>query len=517
MTTTVNYTDFVSFLETYKNKLTELFTIRNDEGKMSAQRGMPPYVLQQILECNPLSTFIPNEYGGRGAKTHEALSMLETSAYQSLPLSLMMGINGALFLQPLANYAPENVKESIFRRFMDNKTMGGLMITEPDYGSEALRMQTSFEQHNHQYHLSGLKHWAGLTGWADYWLVAAREKDSNGNLGRDIGFFIHDTRNGGIEVEEVFQNLGLYMLPYGRNRINITIPPSHRLQPKTTGITMMLDLLHRSRLQFPGMATGFLRRMMDESLQHCKTRFVGGSSLFNYDQVKERLAQLQSYFTVSSAMSYFTSKNITIDTDTSRFDFTANSIKSVITDYMQSAAQSLLQLVGAKGYKLDHIAGRSVVDSRPFQIFEGSNDILYQQITESAIKMMRKTQFTNLYDFLKAYPHTDKASDYFKDALNFDVDFKMPQRKLVELGQALGRLVSMNMTIDLGQQGFNQALISNSLIMLQKEIRGILSLHNYRENADALDFSSENSSWMNLLPVPSHSLNDAYTERQHQY
>jgi hypothetical protein len=62
---------------------------------MSTQRGLPPYVLRQILECNPLSTFIPDEYGGRGAKTHEALSMLETSSYQSLPLSLMMGINGA--------------------------------------------------------------------------------------------------------------------------------------------------------------------------------------------------------------------------------------------------------------------------------------------------------------------------------------------------------------------------------------------------------------------------------------
>ncbi len=48
-----------------------------------------------------------------------------------------------------------------------------------------------------------------------------------------------------------------------------------------------------------------------------------------------------------------------------------------------------LQLVGAKGYRLDHIAGRATVDSRPFQIFEGSNDILYQQIAEAVLKLMR--------------------------------------------------------------------------------------------------------------------------------
>lgn len=330
-----NNTSFESFIDTYKQKLTELFTRRNNEGNMATQRGMPPYVLMQVLECNPLSTFIPEIYGGRGAKTHETLTMLEVSSYQSLPLSLMMGINGALFLQPLAYYGQQDAKEKIFSNFLHKKSMGGLMITEPNFGSEALKMQTGFQKSGNLYTISGLKHWAGLTGWADYWLITARERDDNGNLGKDIGFFVHDTANGGIEVEEVFQNLGLYMLPYGRNRINIRVPATHRLQPKSTGITMMLDLLHRSRLLFPGMSTGFLKRMLDEALDHCKTRHIGGSSLFNYDQVKERLAHLQSFFTVSSAMSYFTSSNISLDKDTSRLDLPANSIKSLVTDYMQ--------------------------------------------------------------------------------------------------------------------------------------------------------------------------------------
>jgi len=38
----------------------------------------------------------------------------------------------------------------------------------------------------------------------------------------------------------------------------------------------------------------------------------------------------------------------------------------------------------------------------------------------------------------------------------------MAQRKMVELGRAVGRLVSMNMTIDLGHTGFNQEMVSNS-------------------------------------------------------
>ncbi len=71
-----------------------------------------------------------------------------------------------------------------------------------------------------------------------------------------------------------------------------------------------------------------------------------------------------------------------LDDDLVPHGMEANAVKSVVTDLMQDAAQSLLQLVGAKAYKINHIAGRGTADSRPFQIFEGSNDILYAQISE---------------------------------------------------------------------------------------------------------------------------------------
>jgi len=489
------------FLSDYKEKLTELFTERNEENELVNNRGIPPYVMRQVLDCKPLSAFIPSEHGGRGAITSEALRMLETTSYQSLPLSLMMGINGALFLQPLANYGQSEAQANVFKRFIEENNMGGLMITEPDFGSDALRMQTGFayDEHNEQYNIEGLKHWAGLTGWADFWLITARGLDKDGNLSRDIGFFVHDTSRGGIEVQEYYKNLGLLMLPYGRNKLDITVPEEYRLEPKSTGVKMMLDILHRSRLQFPGMSTGFLHRMMDEAIDHCKDRVVGGMNLFNYDQVKERLANLQSYFTASSAMSYFTSSNVPLEKDTSKMDVAANSIKSVATDYMHEASQSLMQLVGAKGYRTDHIAGRSLVDSRPYQIFEGSNDILYQQISESILKGMKKSKIQNLYQYLQGYNLTSEAAVHFKDQLNFQIDQKIAQRKMVQLGRAIGRLVTMNMTIKLGETGFNGDLISNSLKSLSNEIEMLVARYSSEPQPDIiLDYQPE-SNWSQYL------------------
>lgn len=478
-----------------------MFNVQDDIDELSLERGLPDDIFNEVMDCHPLSVYIPEEYGGRGVKTHEALKMLETTSYESLALSLMMGINGALFLQPVANYGHPEIKEDIFRQFMEERKMGGLMITEPDFGSDALRMETSYRYNDDQnhYRVRGVKHWAGLTGHADFWLITARRKDKEGNLGRDIGFFVHQDDRGGIEVEEYYKNLGLYMLPYGRNKIDITVPEEYKLEPESTGIKMMLDVLHRSRLQFPGMGIGFLKRMMDEAMSHCKQRIVGGKSLINYDQVRERLSRLQAYFTISSAMCAFTTDKVSMDKNVAGMDLPANSIKSLTTDMMQQASQSLLQLMGAKGYRLDHIAGRSLVDSRPFQIFEGSNDILYQQISESVLKMMRRLKTRNLYEFLSEYRLSEHAAGYLKDLLNFKVDQNLAQHRLIELGRVLSRVLSMEFTLKLGEKGFNRELIESAVDVLRNDIERIMTSYHNSHKPRVVDYYDESSSWFNSV------------------
>ncbi|MDR8392665.1 acyl-CoA/acyl-ACP dehydrogenase [Aliifodinibius sp. S!AR15-10] len=494
--------DFSEFIETYRNRLKTVFRTEDNINELSLKRGIPSDILRQVMDCKPLSTFIPSEYGGRGCKTHEALSMLEASSYESLALSLMMGINGALFLQPLANYGSEEIKQDIFTRFLEDQSMGGLMITEPDYGSDALRMETSYikDDNSSNYSITGTKHWAGLTGQADYWLITARMDKQNGSgLGRDIGFFVHDSRNGGIEVEEYYNNLGLYMLPYGRNKIDITVPEEFKLKPRSTGIKMMLDVLHRSRLQFPGMGMGFLKRLLDEAHKHCKSRLVGGKNLYEYDQVKRRIARLQMAFTVCSAMCTHTSTKVPLKRDASTMDVQANTIKTVTTDLMQEASQSLLQLMGAKGYRLDHIAGRSLIDSRPFQIFEGSNDILYQQIAESVLKKMRRLKLNNMFDFLKKYELTSNVADRFNGLFNFNVDSQMVQHKMVDMGRILSRVISMEFTLRLEEYGFNRNLINNSLRTLEDKVEQLMTTFKNKDTADVVDDYEENSAWVRFV------------------
>jgi hypothetical protein len=263
---------------------------------------------------------------------------------------------------------------------------------------------------------------------------------------------------------------------------------------------MLLDVLHRSRLQFPGMGMGFLRRLLDEGLQHARRRSVGGRPLAAYDQVQSRLAELQAAYTTCSAMCAHTSAVAGVENDCSPQALPANTIKSVVTDLMQSAAQSLLQLLGAAGYRRDHLAGSAVVDSRPFQIFEGSNDILYQQIAESVLKSMKRLKEINLSRFLRVFEPTRRVADRMPRDLDFSVEEALPQRKMVDLGRILGRVMSMQMVVDMKSRGYREDLAENCITMTMRDIRSLAGSFVHGDRTQALEDYREGSAWWAFLP-----------------
>ena len=477
-----------TFLDRYADVLKRVFRDPEDELRTTLERDVPPSDLRALLAAGPIRAFIPAEHGGRGGHVSEAMAVLETSGYESLAMSLTVGINGALFVQPVAKYGTPELQARVFPRFVHHQNMGGLMMTEPDFGSDALSMETAWWSEDGRVRIQGVKHWAGLTGAADFWLMTARARGSGDRLGRDVDFFVLDEHDPdqAVRVEERFHNLGLYAIPYGRNRVDVRVPEDQRLQPHRTGLKMMLDLLHRSRTQFPGMAIGFLRRLADEALDHVRTRYVGGRSLLTYDQVQRRVAELQASVTIASAMCVNAAETAGIDHDLSKNGLVANSVKAVVTDRMHEGAQSLLQLVGAKGYRLDHLAGAATVDARPFQIFEGSNDILYEQIATATLSAMRKAKEPHLGTFLSDFGPARRAGEAFRSLLDVRIETEMPQRRMVDFGRLVGQVVAAELVIDLGERGYRAERVRGALEQLRSEVRSAFATFR-REDATTAD------------------------------
>ncbi|MBB2148849.1 acyl-CoA dehydrogenase [Pedobacter gandavensis] len=491
---------FSDYIRDFEQTLKHLFHVQADIDQLSLERGLPPEILKGIMDQKPLSVAIPTEYGGRGSIVKECLGLLAAASYESLPLSLTFGINIALFLEPVSKYADESVKKGIFDNFLEKGQMGGLMITEPDYGSDALNMKTASKAVPEGYQIKGTKHWQGLTGMADYWIIAARNENENGDLGRDIDFFLCDITKPKQEivVEELYDNPGLYMIPYGLNQLDLVVPKNFRLQPETTGIKMMLDILHRSRMQFPGMGMGFIKRMLDEAMQHCRTRIVGAGNLMAIDNVQFQLSRIQSAYTICSAMCAYSSEISGIEHNLAMEGLEANTMKAVVTDLMQESAQLLVQLSGAKGYRTSHIGGRGIMDSRPFQIFEGSNEMLYNQAADMITRLMKKQKQSNLFDFLAEFKVTAQPVAYFKKELSFQLSENLSQRKMVDLGKILTRVICIGYVLKLQEKGYRKDLVENCITMVKQEVSALIASLQFENKVTAIDDYSRESSWLDF-------------------
>jgi acyl-CoA dehydrogenase len=241
---------------------------------------------------------------------------------------------------------------------------------------------------------------------------------------------------------------------------------------------------------------GFIKRMLDEAISHCKKRMVGAGNLLSLDQVSYMLSRIQSAYTLCAAMCVRSSDISGMERNLAADGLEANAIKAVVTDVMQESAQILVQVSGGNGYRISNIGGRGIMDSRPFQIFEGSNEMLYAQIGETLTRLMKKQQQLNLFDFLKGFHLTARSCFLFKTELSFMLQNVLPQRKLHDLGKIVGRVMSMEYVIEIGERGFRKDLVNNCIAIVQQEVAALTSSFRNSSELKIVEDYAANSSWL---------------------
>lgn len=340
-------------------------------------------VQREFLELGPLHYFIPPSLGGRYDGAATCLRILETTAYYSLPLGLTLGITGSLFLQPILKHAAPSLRDRLIREFLHGPALGGIMITEPTGGTDIFGLRTAIATGNGTMTLRGRKVWGGLTGKAEHWLVAAR-KTKGDRLTRSLKLVYVPLSSPGVAVNTYFDALGLQPITYGETQFSdVSVPDAHDLTPRgQSALRVLYDTLFRSRMCIAATASGLCRRLADEAAARASGRVVFARPIAHYDQVQYRLSTLRGLSQVNHCLWRFTADWMDRHDDVAGDYLLVNAVKVISSESMAAAADSALQLFASAAYKHNHLVGRAYIDSRPFQIFEGSNDVIHDNTFE---------------------------------------------------------------------------------------------------------------------------------------
>lgn len=421
----------------------------------------------KLSEEGLMLSMIQKEFGGR--YNHEELcDIIEMIAKYNLPLAMYTMIVTALFMRNVAKYGGEELKQEVLTKFSSESLVGGFGLTEPCCGSNMARMETTFEEKEDGYVLIGEKHWQAFSGTADWWVVAAKNKNNN----KDFGYFVI-SRCEGWSLVEKYEALGLKAIDYGRSKINAFIPKYRRLNVTSEGLTGAVDMLCGSRLSMCAMASGFISRIYNEAKERTKTRKMGDGVLYDVGYVRYRLKLLSANKTITKALFVYLKYKTDFREVLLDHFFEAQAIKVLATDKMLESALNYQQFCGGEGYRYDsptNNAAYALLDSRVYTIFDGTNDLLSQQLAEFCVK---ESKDGNVVKFLSEFDKTKSGITH----INFDLSVlnsNHTQEERVMNGQIISRIFGLQ-CIEEALQGtekhFEYGDFRNAVLFLNADIK----------------------------------------------
>jgi alkylation response protein AidB-like acyl-CoA dehydrogenase len=354
-------------------------------------RGYAPVFLRSVLKTDDVRVlFSP-------ASTAEGnLEIVRQAAYHSVELALSLGITVSLFSGPVRRFAADLWRQQLEDGFLHHGMLGGMMITEPGCGTDIMACQTRCLKSQAGYELTGQKHWSGLTGLADYWLVLAKdEPEGKDRRFPSLNFFICRSNPESFKVIKTYGSAGLRSIPYGITQINAR---EGVLAPLLVGdrikrFRQIHGILQRSRISITAITCGASQRIAADALAHVEDRHVFGRALAEYGQVQARIREIVASRDISEALFRLACRKATLADTTPDAEIDvmiANAVKVVCTDLAFASATSASQLLGGDSYRTDTYIGRATADLRPFRIFEGSNDVLCEAVWAAVEKAATK-------------------------------------------------------------------------------------------------------------------------------
>lgn len=194
---------------------------------------------EDLKAAGLLGIMIPKESGGLGAdfltytKALEQLSIghaatgltfnmhnIVTGSLAELDASQIPGKRGKTML---------SFREWAFAQAIEEKKVFASATSEPGVGATISKIKTSYQRVGGGYLINGVKSFVSMAGYADYYVVAARSAEQTHGDVPTISYFAIDRDDPALEIEEVWDVLGMRATSSNTVYIRDLVVPRARL------------------------------------------------------------------------------------------------------------------------------------------------------------------------------------------------------------------------------------------------------------------------------------------------
>jgi glutaryl-CoA dehydrogenase len=250
-------------------------------------------------------------------------------------------------------------------------TLSAFALTEPEHGSDVVRLGTSARRDGDWWVLNGAKRWIGLGTVADLVLVWARDEDTGG-----VGCFVIDLRDpvqaAGYEASVMDGKSAMRAMPNADIRLNdVRVPAENRL----VGSHSFADTsrcLTKSRQSIAWAALGHAVASYECALTYVKHRTQFGQPLARFQLIQEKLARMVADIT---AMQMMCVRMAQLEAE-GRVGLEHAALAKLSTaDAARRVCSTARDMLGGNGVLLDHHVARHLADVEAVYTFEGTDTV----------------------------------------------------------------------------------------------------------------------------------------------
>jgi glutaryl-CoA dehydrogenase len=279
------------------------------------------------------------------------------------------GVHSGLAMGSIGLLGSDEQRERWLPAMAKMEKIGAFALTEPERGSAAVDLQTTFRKQGDTYVLNGAKRWIGNASIADIIIVWARDPIT-GEFG---GFVVEDPKNvEGMTITDMKGKIGKRAVLNADILLeNVVVPAENRLA-KPKKFKDIGKVLVMGRCGVAWEAAGIAAACFEFATDYAKQREQFGRPIAGFQLIQQKLVEMATEVTLMQVMSFQLSNLM---------------ISGALTEGMASMAKynnarkarqvALLarETMGGNGILIENHVARLMLDAEVVYTYEGTNDI----------------------------------------------------------------------------------------------------------------------------------------------